>query len=280
MPPSFSVVICAYTADRWEHLINAVASVRQQTIPAREIVVVIDHYAPLLEQARAAFADLLVLENTEAHGLSGARNCGIQAATGDVIAFLDDDAVATTTWIADLQRAYDDPRVVGVGGAVTPSWESARPRWFPAEFDWVVGCTYRGMPETAAPVRNLIGANMSFRRSLFASIGGFRSGVGQVGASMMRCDDTELCIGSISSCPRRRSATTPARASRTSSRTRGRAGRTFGRAATPRAWRRRGSPGSSGAHRPRGHRLLAAADARHALPRAPPAASRSRCGRR
>ena len=49
-----------------------------------------------------------------------------------------------------------------------------RPRFFPAEFDWVVGCTYRGMPEEASVVRNLIGANMSFRRSALEAIGGCR----------------------------------------------------------------------------------------------------------
>ena len=45
-----------------------------------------------------------------------------------------------------------------------PSGRDGRPRWFPPEFDWVVGCSYTGLPETVAPVRNLIGAAMSFRR--------------------------------------------------------------------------------------------------------------------
>lgn len=61
--------------------------------------------------------------------------------------------------------AYDAPRVMGVGGSIVPRWESARPGWMPRKLDWVVGGTYRGMPATTAPVRNLIGCNMSFRRA-------------------------------------------------------------------------------------------------------------------
>ena len=81
-----------------------------------------------------------------------------------------------------------------MGGAIEPLWESDRPRWFPPEFDWVVGCTYRGMPCEPKPVRNLIGCNMSFRREVFAQIGGFRDEIGRVGARPSGCDETELCI--------------------------------------------------------------------------------------
>jgi hypothetical protein len=84
--------------------------------------------------------------------------------------------------------------VYGVGGAIEPWWATGRPGWFPGEFDWVVGCTYRGMPPAAAPVRNLIGCNMSFRREIFDHIGGFRHGIGRIGAHPVGCEETELCI--------------------------------------------------------------------------------------
>jgi hypothetical protein len=84
--------------------------------------------------------------------------------------------------------------VLGVGGAIVPVWAAGRPGWFPEEFDWVVGCTYRGMPDTAAPVRNLIGCNMSFRRRVFEAVGGFRSGIGRIGTRPAGCEETELCI--------------------------------------------------------------------------------------
>jgi glucosyl-dolichyl phosphate glucuronosyltransferase len=172
----------------------AVASMQQQTHQPRETVVVIDHNPALLQKAHLHLQNVIVLENREAQGLSGARNSGIALARGGIVAFLDDDAVAAPDWLRYLAAAYTNPEIVGVGGAIDPRWATGRPAWFPSEFDWVVGCTYRGLPWQPTPVRNLIGANMSFRREVFEQIGGFRTGVGQVGASMLRCDDTEFCI--------------------------------------------------------------------------------------
>lgn len=189
-----SVIICAYTEARWHALVAAVASVHRQTLAACEVIVVIDHNPALYARAQTHLTKVKLIENWGPPGLSGARNSGIAQAQGAVIAFLDDDASASPDWLACLLPAYANPRVVGAGGAIEPDWAQGRPRWFPAEFDWVVGCTYQGLPSTTAPVRNLIGCNMSFRRPVIEAIGGFRDGVGQVGASMLRCDDTEFCI--------------------------------------------------------------------------------------
>src|SRR5581483_12443163 len=101
----------------------------------------------------------------------GARNTGVSVATGSVCAFLDDDAEAAPDWLAWLVKAYADKDVLGVGGAIEPAWQDRRPEWFPEEFDWVVGCSYRGMPVISADTRNLIGANMSFRRDVLVNVG-------------------------------------------------------------------------------------------------------------
>ena len=191
---SVSIVICAYTEDRWSELVAAVDSVRRQTRPPQEIILVIDHHPQLLAQARAQLPDVVVIENRQPRGLSGARNSGLAIATGDVIAFMDEDAAAAPDWLERLTRYYDDGEVLGIGGTIAPVWAAGRPRWFPAEFEWVVGCTYRGMPELTSRVRNLIGCNMSFRREVFQWIGGFRSGIGRVGARPVGCEETELCI--------------------------------------------------------------------------------------
>ncbi len=201
--PYVSVVICAYSDARWDNLTEAVGSLRQQTVASLEIIVVIDHNEPLLQSARQLLSESVVIENSEQRGLSGARNSGIRAARGELIAFLDDDAVAAPDWLERLIAAYDTDDVMGVGGAIEPLWPSLRPRWFPTEFDWVVGCTYRGMPVTRSAVRNVIGANMSFRREVFDEIGFFHSGVGRVDARPVGCDETELCIRAHQHWPRR-----------------------------------------------------------------------------
>ena len=90
-----SVVICAYTEDRWGDLVEAVESVQAQAgCVDLETIVVIDHNPSLLERAGRSLAGVRVTENVEGRGLSGARNSGVALATGDVVAFMDDDAVA------------------------------------------------------------------------------------------------------------------------------------------------------------------------------------------
>lgn len=192
--PDVSVVICTYTEARWNDLNLAIESVRAQTIAPRETIVGVDHNPRLFERVRAEIPDVVVVENHGSPGLSGTRNSGIALASGAVVAFLDDDAVAAPEWLEHLSAAYADPDVQGVGGTIEAEWPDQRPAWFPEEFNWVVGCTYPGLPSRPARVRNLIGANMSFRRDVVEAIGGFRAGVGQVDGSPLRGDDTEFCI--------------------------------------------------------------------------------------
>ena len=116
-------------------------------------------------------------------------------ATGDIVAFLDDDAIADRDWLTFLADSYADDCVAGVGGLTVPNWDTRRPSWFPREFDWVVGCNYLGMPPSPKPVRNLLGGNASFRAPMFAVAGGFTNDVGRSAASLpLGGEETEFCI--------------------------------------------------------------------------------------
>lgn len=195
--PTVSVLICAYTMQRWSDIRSAIDSVLIQTVPAHQILLVVDHNEELLQAAREAFAgtEVGVIFNTERRGLSGARNTGVAAATGDIVAFLDDDASADVNWIERLSRHYLRPEVFGVGGYASPMWpDKRRPSWMPREFYWVVGCSYTGQPRDVSRVRNFIGCNMSLRRSVFDEIGGFSHAVGRIGKTPLGCEETELCI--------------------------------------------------------------------------------------
>ena len=163
----------------------------------------VDHNDDLLHRLSTHVSGVDVVASTRSPGLAGARNTGVAVATGAVVAFIDDDAEADPDWLKFLGAAYADDGVLGVGGAVEPAWQHGRPTWFPVEFDWVVGCTYQGMPEFAGPVRNLIGANTSFRRDVFDVVGGFNEGVGRVGTVPLGCEETELCIRAGSRWPGR-----------------------------------------------------------------------------
>lgn len=206
MPDDVSVIICVYTEDRWHDLLAAVDSALKQSLPPLEVLVVVDHNPRLLTRLRARMAgaeSVQVLANSHTRGLSGGRNTGIAAARGRIVAFLDDDAVAERDWLRWFADGFAEPEVMGVGGLTLPVWDSGRrPGWYPQEFDWVHGATYRGMPTGRARVRNVLGGNASFRRSVFESVGGFSAGIGR-GADAggdgrpvrpLGGEETELCI--------------------------------------------------------------------------------------
>jgi len=202
----FSVVICVYTEDRWGDILAAVDSVREQSLPALETLLVVDHNPVLRERLEKHYADdtfasgtaaeVRVLANAGPRGLSAGRNTGIAESAGEFIAFLDDDAVAERDWLRHFADGYDDPRVLAVGGRTEPAWDSGRrPAWFPEEFDWVVGCMYKGHPTGRVQVRNVLGGNASFRRVAFDAAGGFASGIGRDGNGLpLGGEETELCI--------------------------------------------------------------------------------------
>jgi GT2 family glycosyltransferase len=190
---SVAVVICAYTEQRWAETLKAVASVQAQQPPPDDLVLVVDHNPELQARFAAHLPGVRVVANQHEPGVSGARNTGVELVQVEVVVFLDDDAAGQPGWLAGLARHYADSHVLGVGGRIDPDWATQRPRWWPAEFDWVVGCSYTG--QVAGAVRNLIGANASFRRELFAA-GGFKVDIGRSSeiALPVGCEETEFCI--------------------------------------------------------------------------------------
>jgi GT2 family glycosyltransferase len=191
---AISAVIPCFADERFADVLDCVAALRRQTLAPAEVVVVVDHNPTLLERLRDALPDARAIANRESRGSSGARNTGIASTSGDIVAFFDDDAAPEPDCLERLVAHYVDDRVVGVGGAVAADWASRRPQWFPTECDWVVGCTYRGLPTRPAALRNLLGANMSFRRDALEAAGGFAADMARRGRFPLGVDDTELCI--------------------------------------------------------------------------------------
>jgi len=210
--PAVSVVVCAYDLGRWEQILAAVGSVLAQTAPVGEVLVVVDHNPELLGRARevwpGSFVQVVASEGPP--GLSGARNTGVELARSEIVAFLDDDAAAEPTWIEHLVAPYSDPSVLGCGGKVVPALGGPRPGWWPLEFDWVIGCSYLGMPQVRTDVRNVIGANMSARRNAVVEVGGFPDGIGRVGTRPVGCEETDLFIRLARSVPGARIVYEPA----------------------------------------------------------------------
>jgi glucosyl-dolichyl phosphate glucuronosyltransferase len=194
---------------RWNDNRELIDSLPQHTLPPKEIIFVSDHNDDLLTRAKAEFADVMVIANVETRGLSGARNTGIAASTAALLLFLDDDAIADPAWLAQLARACAAADVLGATGTINPLWIGSRPDWFPEEFMWTIGCTYRGLPQGAATIRNLMGASMALKRSVFDRVGAFNRVFGRE-SNLVSCEETELCIRAQAAFPTARFVLVPA----------------------------------------------------------------------
>lgn len=190
-----SVIICTYSTERLQDTITAVNSLLVQSYPNVEIIISVDHNEELFEILKEQFSKRVYLAfNYSVRGLSDTRNAGVLKATGDIIAFMDDDGVADRNWVKTLVSNYESPDAIAVGGKLVPVWEKERPWWFPEELDWIVGCTYKGHPQEKTEVRNLIGCNMSFRREVFDYVGYFKPDIGRLGKVPLGGEEMEYCI--------------------------------------------------------------------------------------
>jgi len=197
-----SVIICEHTLDRYQDCVEAADSVLQQTYDDVELVLVSDGNEQVYDRFEREFGDRddsKIHCNDENRGLLESRNKGAEIATGELVAFLDDDAIADEQWVEELVKIYEERDCPAVGGRMTPAWIAGKPQFLPAEFYWLIGVTNRGFgpngDETAAgEVRNTFGSNISFKREVFLDLGGFESDIGgRKGDKNLQGGETELC---------------------------------------------------------------------------------------
>ncbi len=191
---SVSIIIC--TRRRPEDLRRCLASLSRLDPPPAEILVV--NNDPSDQGTRdvvQSFPGFCYIDEPQL-GLSRARNTGLRHATGEIIAWTDDDTVAHPKWIEAIRRVFLDPEISGLTGLVLPaSLETPSQLRFERDF----GGFNRGyrtvtfdarffseMKGRGVPVWTIgAGANMAFRRSVFAKLGFFdeRLGAGAAGCS-------------------------------------------------------------------------------------------------
>ena len=188
------MIVTAFTFDRLGSIEEIVESMRRQTVAPAETLLVIDYQPELEAECRRRWPDIRVIPNAAERGSCGGRNTGVAESAGEVVAFLDDDAIPDHDWIELLSADFADPRVIGVAGGVNPRWLDERPAWFPPEFDWVVGCMHSGMPREREPVRNAIAANMAIRREEMLAVGGLRKEFSRIEKNAAGGEETDLCI--------------------------------------------------------------------------------------
>lgn len=202
-----SVVVCTF--NRCVSLQDTLEALMRQALPSGltlEILVVdnnsTDRTAEVaaLAAGRSPWPLRYVLETTQ--GLSVARNAGIAAAHGDIVAFTDDDVIPEPSWVRALSQAFIEHHGDCVGGKILPLWLQPPPAWAasarPSSSIWdMLALLDRGSEVRMASAKqwNLVyGANMAFRKSVFEEVGVFRTDLGPQGANFSRGDDTDMLM--------------------------------------------------------------------------------------
>lgn len=195
-----SLIIATY--NRSQSLLRTLSSVVAQSAPAQlwECVVVnnnstddtIDVFARFAAENQAF--NLRMVTETE-QGLSAARNCGIRASVGEIVAIVDDDETLESSYIESYIEFFDSfPTAMAAGGAVRAVYEGSHPRWMshytermianPLDLDVVVTI----FPKNRVPA----GGNMAFRREVFERVGSFNTRLGRNGQSLIGGEENDL----------------------------------------------------------------------------------------
>lgn len=195
--PKLSIVIATFR--RYDVLPDAIDSVLSQNGIAREDleIIVVDN-TPVGEREvvrNADQCDRFVTEDIS--GLSRARNIGIQASSAELIAFLDDDAIASPSWASEaIELLNRNPQWDVIGGRILAKYpENNKPIWIDAKLEEFLSCIDWPVdkPMSMADGVWIAGANMVFRRHVFKGGIGFDEKLGRNGSSsLLSNDETEL----------------------------------------------------------------------------------------
>jgi glycosyltransferase involved in cell wall biosynthesis/coenzyme F420-reducing hydrogenase beta subunit/polysaccharide pyruvyl transferase WcaK-like protein/lipopolysaccharide biosynthesis regulator YciM len=195
-----SVIICTY--NRSALLAESLKSLIQQSFPSDrfEILVVDNNSTDNTREVTESFASnspvsvRYIFEKEQ--GLSIARNTGIRNAKGEIIAFVDDDIHADENWLSAIVGAYEDPSVGCAGGPIRPIWLGQKPSWLDKMWEPYLTINEFEEARIAGQFRwpnTPWGANISFRKSVFDTIGRFPANLGRVGSSLLSNEEVNIC---------------------------------------------------------------------------------------
>jgi glycosyltransferase involved in cell wall biosynthesis len=177
-----SVIVPSYTMRRLGDIFELIKSIKAQTYPYIEAIIVVERSKQLLDSIKD-YAERngntrLKIVLSDKPGATSARNSGINLAEGEYLAFIDDDARLSQDWAAELVKTYHDESVAGVTGTILPLWEDGAERWFPAELDWIIGCSRWLSGDGIKETRSVLGTNASFRKDALKLAGSYSSALG------------------------------------------------------------------------------------------------------
>ena len=191
--PTVSIIVCTYDENRIKDLDECINSLLRQQYNDFEILIVVDHNEDLYRVLVGRYNDqrIRIILNTLERGQAASMNQGIINARGEIVCFIDDDAIADESWLLELVKNYDK-ETYAVGGCIKPLWLSEKPSYLPEEFYWMIGATGNYLPDQVTEVRNLWSGNISYRKEVFNRIGLFSQDLGLAGDPLFQGEDAEF----------------------------------------------------------------------------------------
>jgi glycosyltransferase involved in cell wall biosynthesis len=197
--PRIAVIVCSH--NRYETLGDTLRGLEAQTLPEAAFeVVVVDNSTDLDAQKKFWRLNKLPanvrLIRERIPGLSRARNIGFRAAAAPIVAYIDDDAVASPGWLGTLLDVFETTEKCGVaGGPVVPVWlyPAREPEWLHQWQRGFLTIVDRGPGRRALGEGEwLAGTNIAFRRDLLEKVGGFNEGLGRIGNALLSNEELEV----------------------------------------------------------------------------------------
>ncbi|MCX5963333.1 MAG: glycosyltransferase family A protein [Cyanobacteria bacterium] len=190
-----SAIICTHNRDRY--LAKAIESLLIQTCENYEILIIDNASTDRTAEVAESYLDNpRVRYHYEVKvGLSIARNTGAQLATSPLIAYLDDDAIASPQWLQTFIEAYaQDPKLAISGGKVTLIWECAKPEWLSENLSGNLGFYDLGDQPVKIDQPGLTprGLNYAMRRTFLDQVGGFDLNLGRVGKNLLSNEELHM----------------------------------------------------------------------------------------
>ena len=187
--PSASVIICTYDEKRLKDLDECINSILGQRYDNFEILVVVDHNESLYRKLVSGYRGLgvKVILNKSARGQAASMNCGLLNAKGDIVCFIDDDAIAPEGWIERIQKGGGRRGLHVFGGPAIPIYRPGLkpPPWWD---DRVLG------RYLAICNRAIVGCNFVVRRETFELLGEFRPYLGRYGGKLISNEEVEFTL--------------------------------------------------------------------------------------
>jgi glycosyltransferase involved in cell wall biosynthesis len=193
-----SVILCTY--NRCESLAKALSSVAASQVSSAipwEVLVIdnnsSDSTRDVVEDFSRRYPGRFRYLFEARQGKSFALNQGVREASGDVLAFMDDDVTVEPSWLSKLTASLQSDRWAGAGGRVIPLWYTDRPKWLPDAGDILAALVSFDPGEQAGGLHEPpFGTNMAFRKKVFERYGDFRTDLGPRPDSAIRSEDTEF----------------------------------------------------------------------------------------